>query len=214
MIQSRPTKVSRRWLTFGLLLAAACAPSTKILKSWVDPSLPPGTLKKVLVLGVARNSTLRRSYEDAFVAALKDRGVEGVPSYEWAPDVSTIDRDAIAARVREEGVTQVLVTRVVNRQKVETYQPPTVSTVGVSPYGPGWYGGWYPYYSVGFSYVSSPGYVTVHDVVSLETNLYDSASEKLIWSGLSETWVETTPDRNIQPVIGTLIYRMRADRIF
>ena len=197
-----------------LALAAACATRTEILKSWVDPALPTGPVKKVLVLGVARDSRLRRIYEESFVTVLNGRKVEAIPCYQWAPDTAQLDRDAIASRAKEEGVSHVLVTRVVNRKRVETYQPPMVTTVGVAPYGPGWYGGWYPYYSVGFSYVSSPGYITVNDVVSLETNLYATASEKLIWSGLSETWVETTPEQSIQPLVDTLVYRMRADHVF
>jgi len=194
------------------LAVAACAPKTTLLSSWLAPGFQPGSVSKVLVLGVAADSSIRRQYEDMFCAELVKLGVAGIPGYKWVPDPGKLDKDALAQRAKAEGVTHVIVTRVVDRQKVETYHPPSTATVGVG-YGPGWYGSYGSFYATGYSYVTSPGYVTTNDVVSLETNVYGTAKEDLIWSGMSETWVDGSGQKNLDPVIHSFVWELRGKKV-
>lgn len=199
------------------LLASACAVRTEMVTSWAAPGASKTSVKKVLVLGISQNDGLRRTFEDDFVAKLKSRGYEAVAGYNWIPDASKLDLDALAARMKQEGVTNLLCTRLVGTKTVSTYTPPAVYTsYGYAPYGPGWYGGWGPYWSVGYSTAVSPGYTTVNDVVTLETNFYDATKSKdakdaLMWSGQSQTWIDSGPDKShIDSVIGVVVYEMRA----
>ena len=72
----------------------------------------------------------------------------------------------------------MLVTRLVDQETVNQYYPPTYSSVPSA-----YYGGWYGYYNMGYTYMSSPGYSETNHVYRLETNLYDRAGDKLLWSG-------------------------------
>jgi hypothetical protein len=201
----------------ALLVAtlAGCASSTTMMHSWTTPDFKPGTVKKVFVLGVARDQGLRRLYEDTFVATLTKRGVGAAAGYTLLPDPSQVDKEKAGAAIRQEGYSHVLVTRVVNVEQRETYVPPSTVSVGVGYGGyPGYYGGWYPYMSTSYGYVTSPGYVTVNKVVSLETNVYDVQSEKLIYSGMTETWVDNSPDQQIGKVVDTLVWDLRAKSVF
>jgi len=202
-------------LAIGAALAVvACAPKTTLLSSWLEPSFQPGHVSKVLVLGVAANNSMRRQYEDLFCAELVKEKIACISGNQWVPDPAKLDKDAIAQRARTEGVTYVIVTRVVDRQQVETYHPPTTASVGVyGGYGPAWYGSYGSFYSTGYSYVTSPGYVTTNDVVSLETNVYGTAKEDLVWSGMSETWVEGTGQKNLAPVIHSFVWELRGKKV-
>jgi hypothetical protein len=195
----------------AVALLASCS-ATKIVHSWSAPGFSKATVKKVLVLGVSPNPSLRRTYEDTFSVELEKLGYQAVSGYLWAPDASNLDRDAIVARIRKEGVTHVLVTRLVKAKDVETYHAPT--TMGVSyGYGPGYYGGWSSYYSYGYGAVVSPGYTTVDTVVTLETNFYDASKEKdaLVWSAESATWTDQAQSGSkIDSVVHALVYEMRA----
>jgi hypothetical protein len=208
----RPRLACVATLTLAAALCA-CSPKTKLLESWAAPGFQRESVKKILVLGVAPDSALRRLFEETFAADLQKRGYEAIPGYRWVADPAKLDKDALQGRMLAEGVTHVLVTRVTNKTRVETYHPPTVATVGVSPYGPGWYGGWGSYYAVGYTTVTSPGYVSSSDVVNLETNFYAAGADELLWSGLSETWVEGSGAENVRPVIDAVVYAMRAQRI-
>jgi hypothetical protein len=195
----------------AVMLIASCS-STKMVNSWKAPGFSKATVKKVLVLGISPNPSIRRTYEDTFSVELEKLGYQAVSGYLWAPDPTNIDKDAIIAKIRAENVTNVLVTRIVNSKDVVTYVSPTVS-VGYGGYGPAYYGSWSSYYSVGYSTMVSPGYTTTNTVVTLETNFYDASKEKdaLVWSGHSETWTDATQSGSkIDGVISTLLYSMRS----
>lgn len=51
--------------------------------------------------------------------------------------------------------------------------------------------------STSYAYVASPGYTTVNRALSLETNVYDVRSEKMTYSGMSQTW---TSDSRSAPI--------------
>jgi len=186
-----------------IALAPGCGPSTKIMHSWAEPSFQTNSIKKIMVIGVAQNATIRRVFEDEFAAALGRQGVQAISSYGQF-DVLKADSSTILAALSQGGCDGVMVTRLLDRKTVETYYPPTSTYVAApSPY----YGGWYGYYSMGYSYMMEPGYTVENEVVNLETNLYRVADAKLIWSAVSESWLEQTIDRGseIQPFVSSLI---------
>jgi hypothetical protein len=196
------------------LAAGACSQSMKLVRSSVDPSFVPGSVKSVFVVGVSDSPLIRKEYEKTFVDALQSSKLKVTPGSELIPDIKTVDKDAVAAELRKMGVTHVLVTRVVERRQVEQYHPPTYTTVGVGYGGyPGYYGGWGSYMSVGYSTMSSPGYTTQHTVVAVESNLYDLATEKMVWTGLIEGYPDDNPTDSFRPYINELIYDMKAKKV-
>ena len=69
------------------LLAAGCVASTKFVSSWREPSFQEGSVKKVFVVGVARNAGLRRVFEDTFVKSLTGASVQALASYTSFPEM-------------------------------------------------------------------------------------------------------------------------------
>ena len=212
----RPAIAATAFAAIALaLLAAACSSSTTMVRSWTPADFHPGSVKKVFVVGVAKERGLRQIYEDAFVAEIRKRGAQAGVSYDLLTDLDKVDKSATAARLLEDGFTHVLITRVVNVQDHETYVPPSTMSVGFGYGGyPGWYGGWYPYMSMSYGYVTSPGYVTTQRVVSLETNVYALLSEAMVYSGMTETWISDTPSGHLQEVIATVSWDLRSKKVF
>src|SRR5262245_14737762 len=208
---------ARRWVSkwpagaavvLGILVAA-CSASTKMIRSSTTPDFQPGSVKKIFIVGVAQDKGLRQLYDDSFVGEVKKRGADAGAAYHILPNLGEVNKDVVAALLLKDGYTHVLVTRVVSIQNRETYYAPTTVSVGFGGY-PGWYGGWYPYMSMSYGYVTSPGYTTVQQVVCLETNVYDLASQKMIYSGMTETWMEDSPSIHIQDVISTVSWDLRS----
>jgi hypothetical protein len=195
----------------SLVALAACAPTTQLTSSWADPTMANRGFKKVVVVGASPNNSVRRMFEDQFAAVLKTRGIEGIQSYTFAGE-GQIDKDAAAAKLRDLGVDGVIVTRLIDKETVQTYYPPTYSSVAApAPY----YGGWYGYYSMGYSYQSSPGYVAEDHVYRIETNMYDLQNDKLAWSGLTETTLSSgsAPETEIKPFIDLIAYNMEKTKV-
>jgi hypothetical protein len=145
---------------------------------------------------VAKNQTTRRSFEDQFVAQLKEHGVNAFASYAVIPSEEKLDKETVAAKAKDLEVDAVLVTRLVDTRKEKIAAPPQY-----------YYGGWYNYYTRAYEVARSPAYYTEYEykVVSLETNIYDTKSGKLIYSALSDTSVEDTVEAAIKSFIRALI---------
>ncbi len=50
-------------------------------------------------------------------------------------------------------------------------------------------------------------------MVCLETNLYDLASQKLVWTGQTQTWVDKSADENVRQVIYAVLWDLRAKKV-
>ena len=153
-----------------------------MISHWRDPSTSEVRLQKVLVMGVATNPAGRRMFEDTFSSALIKRKIQAVASYQAFPEASEITKERVEAYALEQGFTQILVARIVDKQTVQEYVPPTVTTA-YSPAYPGYYGGWYPYYSTSYTTMVTPGYSYERTFVTVETNVYDVKAAKLMWNG-------------------------------
>lgn len=190
---------------------AGCSSNAKMVHSSTTPEFKSGTVKKVFIVGVAEDKGLRRKYEDAFAADLKKRGLEAGPSYDLVPDLSKVDKEAVGASLRKEGYSHVLVTRIVRIEDKETYVPPSTMSVGVGVGGyPGYYGGWYPYTSMSYGYVTSPGYTTIERQIGLETNIYDLGSEKMIYTGMTDVFAGEETGSRVVEFIDTVVWDLRS----
>jgi hypothetical protein len=169
------------WL--GVVTAVAvvsCGTSMKVTSSWKDPGYSGTPFQKILVVGLSRKETVRRTFESEFVTQLGKHGVSSVPSATTLPAGSEKDRELLKQTLVAGGYDGVIVTRLVDMTKETTYVPGTA--YAPSPY----YGGFYSYYYTAYPAVYDPGYLVESTIVQIETNLYDIRSEKLVWSGISE----------------------------
>jgi len=68
----------------------------------------------------------------------------------------------------------------------------------------GWYGG---------AYAMSPADVTVYDVLTIESTLWNMRTDKPIWSGTSEVTAPSDIAKASQELAGVLIAKMKADGV-
>lgn len=163
-----------RRLLLVLLLLAGCA-STSITDTWRDPAYQGAQFKRVMVLGVFKQPTARRTFEDIFSAKLRATGIDAIPSYQMlgleAPPAE-IALGEVTSRTGADGLLMVHLVRI-DRQ------------VRVTPsYAPAMYSGYYGYYSAWAAYPD----VYTYDIVSAEINVFDVKSKRLVWGGMTETF--------------------------
>ncbi|MDH4285759.1 MAG: hypothetical protein OEV35_10625, partial [Gallionellaceae bacterium] len=53
-------------------------------------------------------------------------------------------------------------------------------------YPPPYYGTWPDYYGYGYNALYVPGYLAEEEIAVVETNLYDAATNKLIWASSTD----------------------------
>lgn len=131
-------------LIAAALLFNACA-ATQIIDQWSNPSYTSASFKRIMVIGVSKQNSIRRTFEDEFVAQLKALGIDAVPSYQIIPEVGQVEESRLRQAVREAGADAVITTRLVRVEKKAEMTP--------GPYGPFPGFGFYRWYSsawVGF----------------------------------------------------------------
>lgn len=185
-----------RWLARVVLLAfaalavailAACETTNTQMKGvWVSPDKGRVPVESVLVIGINRDTTARRTYEDAIVAQLAARGIKARVSYNLLPELGLAPPPEIEKVVRAAGVDALLVSRIVRTSTDIRVTP------GHSPGGPlGFQSMWHSPWSV------PPNIYTVENV-DVESQLFDANEFALVWSGSSTT----QPSSSMQQTIG------------
>ena len=189
----------------GMVLGA-CS-STMITGSWKNPDFT-GRVEKIYVVGIAKQETTRRIFEDGFSKQLATLGATGIPSYGDLKINDETDQDVIAARIKAKGADSVLMARAINSRTEQVVNPGYVSAPAYG--GRGYY---YPdpyyrhyggYYARSYDVVYQPATVSEYQVVTIEANLYSAASGELIWSAQLETVVEANLDALIKDFIAVV----------
>ena len=149
-------------------------------------------------MAVTATEVRRRIFEDSLVSKLQAEEISAYPSNQFHESVDQMDEEEVEALIKERGIEAVIVTRLLNLEREEIVVPPSTTVSSYPSYGRPYYDSWYGYYSHGYGVTHDPGYTYEKVTVSLETNLYDAANGKLIWSGQSDTY---NPD-STQDVFG------------
>ncbi len=198
-------------LAAAVLALASCATSTALNAQWVNPQagnrLP---VKSVMVMGINRDSTARRIYEDAMVAQLGARGVKGVQSYKALPGDGPAEQQAIQAALSNIGADAVLISRTVSVTNEVRVSP---GLVAGPPFGFGW-PGFYGYYH-GFwsaAYSIPPSVYAVQNVL-VDTRLFDVKEYTLLWSGSSTTVPTSSMQQTIQDFAKTIGEALVRDKV-
>jgi hypothetical protein len=163
-------------------------------------------MQRMLVIGVASNDIRRRGFEDRFVTALEEQGVDATPSYRILPDAEQLSRESIEQALRGSGLDGVVVTRLIQVDEQQKYIPPK-TYVSPNYYGRGLYG----YYGRSYEVVHQPGYTVNTTIVRLETHLYDASSAELVWAAHSDTINPKTIDDGVESVTAKLSKQIAAD---
>jgi len=164
----------------SMLVATGCT-STRIVNQWSSPEYAAPRFQKIMVIGVSKQPGIRRTFEDEFVAKLRARGVDAVPSYRFIPEDGPVDEARLQKAVKQANADATIVTRLVQVEKKTSvspgvYQPAPAATFG---FYRGYAGAWAGHYE--------PPTVYQYDVYTSETTLYDVKRNQLVWSGTVET---------------------------
>jgi hypothetical protein len=205
-----------RGLAVAALMVAAimslsgCA-STAVNAQWVNPQagnrLP---VKSVMVMGINRDSTARRIYEDAMVAQLGARGVKAVQSYKSVPEEGPAEQQKIQAAVTAAGADSVLISRTVSVTNEVRVSP---GYVAGPPWGfgwPGFYGYYHSYWSAAYAF--PPSVYTVQNVL-VDTRLFDAKEYLVLWSGSSTTTPTGSMQQTIQDFAKTISATLANDKV-
>jgi hypothetical protein len=199
MMTSLRSTLSRLFALCAALLLAACA-STTLDGTWTRPEFAGKRIQgTVMVVGVARDDTVRRIYEDAMVAALMARGVKAVHSYTALPAALDQNSDErLQQAAQKAGASLILSTAVIgqDRETVVTQDPMVYG--GFRGYR-GWYGSYW-----GMSYPVRTE-VRTYSIYVAQTALTDVAGDRVEWTARTRTTAPTDVEKETRAFVEVIV---------
>lgn len=176
MRMRRPWVVAALIMSAFLLAACASTPTTRtvVTGTWKADNYNK-KLSNFLVISLSDEPGIRGKFESIVVNRLEKEGLHAVASSVIMPADEAINRETVKAAMAGKGFDGVLVSRLLGVEQGAVYVPPAPDTSFESSFNP------VP------PIVTSPGYVEHRSVISLQIDLYDPASEHLVWSLKSQT---------------------------
>jgi hypothetical protein len=169
----------------------ACA-TTTVDGTWTRPGFGGTTvIGPVLVVGVARDETLRRLFEEAVVARLGTQGLKAIPSYELVP--VALERESperLAAAARQAGARHMLSTAVIGHETEVSVTQDPMWIGGMGGYR-GWYGGYW-----GMAYPMRTD-VRTYKIYVAQTSLTDVGSDRIDWAARTRTTQPSNIEREV-----------------
>jgi hypothetical protein len=190
-------------LALVLLVATACS-SARVVNEWRNPQYAGPEFRRIMVVGVSKQPSIRRTFEDAFVARLKQDGMDAVPSYLYIAEDGPVAEARLQEAVRQANVDAALITRLV---RVERKTEVTPGYYVPDPFG------FYPWYTAAWVGYYEPPRVYERDVYISETSLYDLRKNRLVWSGTVKTDAPGTIDKAIKQYVKTVVKALERDGV-
>jgi len=218
----RTTLVYPFVLMMAVALFSACA-TTEVTAVWKDGSYQ-GKPGKVFVYAMLKEQTNRRIAEDEFVNHFKFRGIDAVPSYTVFPGGELVKKEVLDEKLKAHGFDTLLLTQLTGSRREQVQVPGTVNYQPMyppmyQPYQPQPFVQTWPgyynrgYYNTGYTTVYSPSYTTEEEYVMAEANLYDVATEKLIWTAVTETKIGRNTEKMIKAYVAVIMEEMRKQKL-
>jgi len=166
-------------LVFLLLVMTltGCA-SISLQHSAKDATLPAKKYQKLLIVGITEKSERRQVFEEVFAGELQKRGVTAVPSYTITGVTEKLTWAAGEEAVKKTGADGAITTRMVALKKDTSVNTGYVMTSH----------GFADGYGVHVTYATfmhQPVEILLSTKMAIETNLFDAATGRLVWTGTS-----------------------------
>jgi hypothetical protein len=172
----RPSRRIVVALVMGLFFLSSCG-GTKLINPWMDSAYKGRYLKNVLVVGMSDLLDRRTLFEDTFARNFQEQGVNTVSLASLAPKKEATREDAKAEAVKA-GMDAIFAIRLVSISEKEflarVVPPPETSGLDMG-------------YSVLSLAPPETDYVKDKKLIVMESTLYDTATEKIIWRTRTET---------------------------
>lgn len=177
----------------GLVLLSSCS-TTQITSAWKAPDATAKKYNKLMVVGIIRevDRNLREQMENHLVDDLKALGYNAFSAYkEYGPKTfQDMTEQQVTDKLSKEGVDAVMTVVFLDKKQERYYVP---GRVVYSPYII-YHNRFYGYYRSVYNRIETAGYYEVSTKYFWESNLYDLADHKLIYSVQTESFEPASVD--------------------
>jgi hypothetical protein len=187
--------------------------NTIITGSWKN-SKQNKSYHSILVAAITNHAVAKSTIEEELSAAFNANGMRAVKSIdEFPPTITASDsnRQTLMNKLTTSGTDAILTVSLLRKETDSRYVP---GSFAYDPYSNfGYYRRFWGYYNYWYPQVYEPGYYTTERTYYMETNLYDAATEDLVWSAQSETYNPVDLPTFAQEFANLILDKMKKDGV-
>ena len=187
------TGASRVVEIFCIALAlTGCSTATPIISDWRNPAYTSGSFQRLMVAGPSGATSVRRTFEDEFVAQLRSSGIDALASYRYLPENESLDENNLKQAAQTARADGLLLVRSLKVEEKTNY-PPVGPDISFGIFGSN--------AGVGWSGIPGTSGPYRYNEYTSETALYDINKNDLVWTGT----VKTTEPKNVETAIKSYV---------
>jgi hypothetical protein len=159
----------------SIATVTGCA-SVSLQSSWKDPDKTAKKYHKLLVVGIAEKPQMRQVFEEVFASEAQKKGISAIASYTITGVDAKPSRESLEEAVKKSGADGLITTRLVSiKETRDTRTGFVLTNHGTTAM----FGGTVSY----ATFVHQPVEVTTSAKAAIETNLFDTGTSFMTWSG-------------------------------
>ena len=186
---------TRTTICLAAVALCGCATSTRIQSTWSDPTFAGVPLDRIAVVALFDTMAESRTFEQSAVRALEERGINAVAAYTILAEERMYEEPELRAELADADVEGILIYRKIAVDERNVYRNPTpyFHAPGGIVFGDPYYWYYYPRWDYYWHWRStwdvtrSPGYWEPLVYVIVESSLYDTRRDRLVWTAKSAT---------------------------
>ena len=194
--------------TLPIIFLFSIASGATLTDVWKDENYRGGPFKKVFVMAALPDPVIKSIIEDEVVRQLEVHWTDSVKSSTLFFSSHFIsDKESITSKIRELKAEAVLVMKFIKVENEGIYVPRGKFII------PTLYYDWYSFYSSGFKYINTPAYKDDNYFALIETTIYDTKDEKLVWFARTSVEKVYCGCQEILPFIKVVINKLSSDQL-
>ena len=200
------------FLVVIIFAVVSCGTTTNITGSWKKPGATATTFKSIFVSALTTDIPAKSAIENGLQNKLAPMLKVYKSTEVFPPDFESANRSDQAAlldKIRSTNADAIMTVALVDKDKEQRYVPGTASYNPMLRYG--YYGRWSAYRGYWSPLYSTPGYYVTDKTYYLETNLYDTKTEELIWSAQSATYNPSDMNSFLKGYLNSIEKKMKDD---
>ena len=199
-----------------ILLITSCAPVQESTGVWVNKEKIQGkSFHNIFIVVVSGNLEARGVLETDLANIATAKGLKAIKSIDVMPpnlkDNITPTKEEIIKKVKENNCDAVFVASLLKKEEDVRYTPGTTA-YSVMPYY-SWSGNFFGYYSHWYPTVNNPGYYSKEKNYFMQSNLYDVASEEIMWSVQSKIFDPASLKKFSKAYTSKLIEQLKSEKL-
>jgi len=198
------------------VIFAACVSAKEPTGVWVNKEKVQGkSFKSLFIIVMTADIEVRVKLESDLAALATSRGLKAVKSVDAMPvdlaNPRTPTKEEIIAKVKESGCDGVFMSALLKKEEGIRYTPGS-ETYSALPYYT-FVGSYWGFYTNYYTTVSTAAYFTNDKTYFMLTNLYDVATDEMMWSAQSEIFSPSSLSSFSRSYMSTLMKQLEKEKL-